>query len=468
MFLEMPAERLADKIHGGLVGQLLGNLNGLEHEFKYIDQPGSVEKYVPALPEGAHTDDDTDLEWVYTFAIEVHEEPLLPPEVIVKAWKAHINRSIWCANAYARELMNLGIEPPLTGKAPLNPWSEFNISGQFVCETFGLMAPAMPQAAARVGVHYTHVTIDGEPAQATQLFTAMIATAFQTEDLDAILDAGLASIDPECRVRQVVEDVRAWHREHPEDWKATRAKIKVKYTRHGGGTRDRNGYELNTAATIAALLYGRGDFAETLRIAFNYGWDADNNAATSGTIIGVIRGYRWFEKQGWEIRDVYRNTTRDGMPEDETISRFAARIAAAAERLILDYDGEKVTRGETVVYRIRRQEPVNLERLATLKDQFDGLRTTRIGLINEDLKEGSSKAAKARAAYLAICLDLAPLMEKRHGAAWQSALAALGEQEALLQLLSKAPGPLAEVARGKFRRAGLVERAKTAPRALSH
>ena len=36
-FVEFPAEVLADKILGGLVGQLFGNLNGLPHEMKYID-----------------------------------------------------------------------------------------------------------------------------------------------------------------------------------------------------------------------------------------------------------------------------------------------------------------------------------------------------------------------------------------------------------------------------------------------
>lgn len=45
-------------IQGGVLGQMLGNLNGLSHEFKYIDEPGDVRDYTPSLPRGAHTDDD--------------------------------------------------------------------------------------------------------------------------------------------------------------------------------------------------------------------------------------------------------------------------------------------------------------------------------------------------------------------------------------------------------------------------
>jgi hypothetical protein len=38
--IELPGEVLRDKIRGGLLGQILWNLNGLEHENAYIDEPG--------------------------------------------------------------------------------------------------------------------------------------------------------------------------------------------------------------------------------------------------------------------------------------------------------------------------------------------------------------------------------------------------------------------------------------------
>jgi hypothetical protein len=92
--------------------------------------------------------------------------------------------------------MDLGFEPPLTGYVQFNPWSDFNISGQFVSESWGLIAPGMPQTAGRIGLNYTEVAISGEPAQATQLFDAMIATAFLTSNLERILEAGVAAADP--------------------------------------------------------------------------------------------------------------------------------------------------------------------------------------------------------------------------------------------------------------------------------
>ena len=165
----------------------------------------------------------------------------------------------------------------------------------------------MPQTAGRIGLNYTTVAIDLEPAQATQLFTAMIATAFVEDDVDRILDAGLAALDRNSRLHEIVGDLRRWHKEHADDWRATRRLLKDKYSQVDGAMRDRNGYELNTGATIAALLYGQGDFVQTLITAFNFGWDADNTAATAGTIIGVTKGYRWMLAQGWQIVDLYRD-----------------------------------------------------------------------------------------------------------------------------------------------------------------
>src|SRR5262249_3392108 len=153
----------------------------------------------------------------------------------------------------------------------------FNISGSFLSETFALASPGMPRSAAKLALNYTHVAIDGEPAQTTQFVTSMISTAFIEDDINKVIEAGLASVDPKSVIPGIVAQVRTWHREHPDDWRATRKLIRDTYTRYGDGSEmgDKNGYELNTAATVAALMYGKGDFVETLRHAFNFGWDAD-------------------------------------------------------------------------------------------------------------------------------------------------------------------------------------------------
>jgi hypothetical protein len=441
-FVEISAGELEDKIRGGLLAQLLGNLNGLPHENKYYDEPGDVRQYTPSLADGARTDDDTDIEWVYISAMQRDRTVLLGPERITALWKQHINNQIWCANLYARQLMDIGIDPPLTGTLALNPWSGFNISGQFVCESFGLIAPGMPQTAARIGLNYTHITIDAEPAQTTQLFTSMIAMAFLTDDIDAILDAGLASVDPESGILPIIKDVRRWYKHHPDDWRATRRLIRDKYMLYESKTRNQNGYELCTAATISALLYGEGDLVNTLIHAFNFGWDADNNAATAATIVGVIKGHHWIQQQGWEIKDRYRNTTRPLMPEDETITSFGDRIIEVADRVIIENGGSKFHRDSKDFYRIILQKPANVEALPDPKAQISSLRIELKPQIEAGFVGDANARQRARTAYLAICLDLADEFRSKNADKWAQALAALEQYPKLLDVLfNNSPGP---------------------------
>ena len=100
--VELSATIVQDKIRGGLLGHLLGDLNGLKHEMKYIAEPGNVTEYTPGLPEGAWTDDDTDFEWVYIVAMQERGVTMIPPGDIPDLWQKHINRLFWCANQYAR------------------------------------------------------------------------------------------------------------------------------------------------------------------------------------------------------------------------------------------------------------------------------------------------------------------------------------------------------------------------------
>jgi hypothetical protein len=455
-YAEIPAEVLWDKIRGGLLGQMLGNLNGIEHEMQYINEPGNVPEYTPALPEGARTDDDTDFEWVYIEAMQQREMILIPTEEIAGLWKSRINRRVWCSNQYARVLMDLGLEPPLTGNIALNPWADFNISGQFLCETFGLIAPGMPQTAGRIGLHYTRVAIDGEPAQTTQLFTAMIATAFLTDDVSEIIEAGVASLDSKSVLNEIIRDVQTWHDEYPDDWRKTRLRIKQKYSLHNGEMRDRNGYELNSASVFGPLLYGKGDFAETLRLAFSFGWDADNTAATAGTILGAVQGYRWMMAQGWDIRDRYHNVTRDGMPEDETITSFADRLIKLSEKVILEQGGERIANGRDVIYRIRRQEPGNVAPLPTLAGEKERMQEGERDNIEAALLKGGSALDDAQAAYLAIALGLSDSFQAAHPKEWDRALGNLAAYPQLAQVLfHHSPIPAAKPIQERAVRAGL-------------
>lgn len=225
----LPAETLTDKIRGGLLGQILGNLNILPYEMKFYETPGNIENYTPSLPNGAVTDDDTDFEWVYIYQMQNRRSLLLSYEEIMNYWKTNINRGVWCSNQYARLLMDLDIIPPYTGSTLLNPWANFNVSGQFLCESFGLIAPAMPKTAARIDTYYTKVAIDNEPAQVTQLLTTLISNAFIEDDINRLLESSLLAIDRKSVIYDIITDVCQWYKENPDNWRKTRELFHQKY-----------------------------------------------------------------------------------------------------------------------------------------------------------------------------------------------------------------------------------------------
>lgn len=457
---ELPDATLRDKIHGAILGQIFGNLNGLRHEMKYIAEPGNVETYTPALSQGARTDDDTDIEWIYHIYMEREGRILLPPDQIVRMWKSHLNRGIWCSNHYVRNLMDLGLEPPTTGRIAINPWAYFNLWGQFGCESFGLMAPGLPQTASKIGLHYTQVSIDGEPAQVTQFLDTMLALAYWESDLSKLLDAGLKGIDPRSEVNTIVADVRQWHRDHPADWRATRKLIRDKYTRFKGDMPDKNGAVLNIASIVGALLYANGDFAETIRLCFNFGWDADCTAATAGALVGQIKGKKWFDQQGWPVKDVYANTTREKMPNDETITGYADRVHRLATQVLKENGARFEKRFEGNTWIIPAQPPAVVSKLADPLDREPELREAWLPKIEQDLTSPDGQS-RARAAYLAIVLNESPRLMRDRPGDFAAAIKALQEgYPTVVKNLFEAPMPRGPILRERATAAGLTKPSK--------
>ncbi len=452
---EIPAGVLRDKVQGAILGEIFGNLNGLRHEMKYIAEPGQVESYVPNLAGGARTDDDTDIEWTYHIYMEKDGVLLLPPARISEIWKKHVNRGIWCGNLYARGLMDLGIEPPLTGRIAVNPWSVFNVWGQFGTESFGVMSPGMPRTGCKIGLHYAHVAVDGEPVQATQYLDTMFALAYFESDVEKLIEAGLKATDEKSEMRQVIEDVRKWVKEDPSDWKATRKLLRDKWSRFKGDTADRNGVLLNVGAATGAILYGKGDFAETVRLCFNFGWDADCTAATAGTMIGLIKGRKWMDAQGWQVKDAYANTTRENLPNDETIIGYGERVYRLARKVILEQGGKVEMREGKEMLIIRAEEPGNLEALASPVDRTQSLKSELLAGVEKDL-ESADDQIKARAAYLAMVLGETERLAKEKPEAWKSAITVLKEKyPKVITNLYDSPAPRGALFKERAKGAGV-------------
>jgi hypothetical protein len=362
--IRITQKELFNKIYGGWVGMLIGGLEGLPHEFKYDTVPRASLPDFTFLPHGARTDDDNDFELTHLSFMDKENIIKLPYSRIVEIWKANMNTGIWVANKKARDLMDQGLIPPATGDPKNNSASSYNLSGQFCTESYGMIAPGMPQTAADIGIYYAHISVSGEPIQAAQYWTTLVSlNTFHKGPVEEVIKEALKSVDPASAMAEVVADaVNAYHANR-EDWKAGRQIIYKKWLieRKWNG----NSTPSNGGMVLLALLYGNGDFYRTLQYAMAMGLDADCNAATAGAVAGVNIGFnRIASLPVFEMPDIYKNLTRPQLPSEMKISEQAEMLMRICEKVILDNGGEKITINGENGYSILAQKPKITEPLS--------------------------------------------------------------------------------------------------------
>jgi hypothetical protein len=372
--IELTRDQILDHIRGGWTGMLIGGIEGLAHEFKYIQQPRQDLPDYPFLPNGARTDDDNDFEWTHLFFMDKEGELKIPYLRLVEIWKANMNTGLWCANQRARQLMDQGFVPPQTANPSRNSFSGFNLAGQFCTESYGMIAPGMPQTAADLGLYYARVSVSGEPLQAAQYWPTLISLAAVTrEPWEKLLSESLDAIDPASAQAEAVHLAIKMFHEHPTDWKAARQFFHEKWYCPKEKPWDPNALPLkwndnstplNGAMVMLALLYGGGDFYKTGQYAMALGYDADCNAATACAVVGTRIGFSAIERlPQYHMPDHYQNLTRPQLPRECKVSEQAALMLHLSEKLILANGGTRTNRDEHVCYRIRLQSPRVLERL---------------------------------------------------------------------------------------------------------
>jgi hypothetical protein len=350
----LPADVYYDKVYGAWLGECAGNMFGLPHELKYDAEPGPEVAFRPDYTDGARSDDDTDIEYVYLHAVEEYGLDLSYEEV-AKEWLDHIRGHIWVANARALELMRQGMLPPATGHPANNDKAWFNLSGQFSQELWGMISPGMPTTAQRFADKFAHVVVYGESVMAAHYFCVMYAEAFFEGDVRKLVEKGLSALPADSEFQQAIADCVAWHREFPDDWRAARKALHRKYREKWNP----NSSVLNGCACTLGLLYGEGDFEKTILLLCSIGYDADCNTATVGGLLGVMKGanglpQRWVKP----LKDTYRNVTRENLPKEEKISSIARRITAIGEKAIAANGGKIETLVGKKIYRTRRENPV--------------------------------------------------------------------------------------------------------------
>lgn len=291
--------QLLDKIKGGWAGQTIGVTFGGPTEFRF--QGTFIQDY-QVIPwyEGYISKTMDEWPWLYddiymdlTF-VDVFEKKGLdaPVKDFAEAF-AQAKYPLWHANQAARYNILQGIEAP--GHWLNNPHAD-DIDYQIEADFAGLMNPGMPNSASQVSDRIGHLMCYGDGWYGGVYVGAMYSLAFVSDDIQYIVKEALKTIPKESGFYKCISNVIKWHKKYPKDWKQTWFEIQKHHAEDIGCPEgvfhplDIDA-KINAAYIVLGLLYGNGDFTQTMEISTRAGQDSDCNPSSAGGILGTMMGY---------------------------------------------------------------------------------------------------------------------------------------------------------------------------------
>jgi len=297
----LTTDQLKDKIKGGWAGQTIGVVYGAPVEFKYqgsiipdyqnIPWREGYVKYWWDKKPGLFDDIYTDLNFVNVFE---KYGPDVSMDTIAQYW-ARTAYHLAHANQASRYNILNGIMPPASGYWKNNPHAD-DLDFQIEADFIGLMAPGMVNSATEIADRVGHIMNSGDGWYGGVFVSALYSLAFIYNDVDMIVEQALQTIPPGTQFHDCIADVVKWHKQYPDDWKATWFELEKKWNRDVGCPKGaflsfNIDAKINSAYVAIGLLYGQGNFTKSVDIATRCGQDADCNPATAGGVLGVMLGY---------------------------------------------------------------------------------------------------------------------------------------------------------------------------------
>ena len=294
-------EEYRDKMEAGWLGQMLGVGWGLPTEFLYRWEIIPEDKTPAWEPEmiNQFNNDDLFVEMSFIKTLETHGVDVSSRQGGIDY--ANSQFGVVHANHYGRDALRSGIAPPDSGHPQFNRSNEHHIHSddidyQIEADYSGLIAPGMPNVSIELGEKFGVLMNYGDGVYAGQFMGAMISGAFFETDMEKLVVAGLKAIPAGSQYHECISDVLKWYRANPDDWQKTWQILDDKYgvdqEIYHRVHCDMPGIDvkINGAYAVLGLLYGKGDIAETCKIAMRCGLDSDCNPSSAVGILATSLG----------------------------------------------------------------------------------------------------------------------------------------------------------------------------------
>lgn len=255
------------------------NVRGMKHNLLWESAFPDKVNYMPY-------DDDTNYMVLAMILVEKYGKDFTPDNV-ADVWLRYQPKDAYCT-AERRAFINFvaGFRPPYSAlyKNPYREWIGAQIRGDF----FGYINPGNTEKAAEMGWRDASISHVKNGIYGEMFVCAMIASAFLTDSIEEVILSGLGEIPTSSRLYESVMTVLNMYKsgKTSEEVFSHIHAVWDEYSAHHWC------HTISNAMIVtASLLYGNGDYAKSICLAVQTGFDTDCNGATVGSILGVIGGY---------------------------------------------------------------------------------------------------------------------------------------------------------------------------------
>jgi len=300
-----------DKMMGCWLGKNIGGTIGAPVEGNRNPAPLPLK-----FPDKNEPNDDLDLQLVWLDILN-RKGVDIDARDFADGWLNHI---VYPFDEYGICVANLkrGLLPPQTGY--YNNYFKDCMGSPIRSEIWGCLCPDDPAAAAWYALQDAQLDHYDEGVYGEIFFAAAESIAFGEDDIVKIIRQACEYLPPVSKVREAVlltlERYQAG---------GSLAVLREELIRRYADANFSHAV-INIAFTIAGMLYAEMDFLKSMVMAVELGFDTDCTGATSGAIVGIIRGFKAIQKQyqlkfdekvmvGWGAQDIQAPATITEMTE---------------------------------------------------------------------------------------------------------------------------------------------------------
>lgn len=280
--IKLNRAELKDKIYACWLGKNIGGTLGTPYEGQ--QKVHDIKGY-NSPPGNPLPNDDLDLQIIWLRAMREVGPQNLNARILGEYWMEYIT-PFWNEYGICKANMAHGLSAPMSGEYN-NSWKHSN--GAWIrTEVWACLYPANVEKA--IYFAYQDACVDhgmGEGTYAAIFVAALESAAFVVSDIRELIKIGLSKIPSTCRFHKAITMVCDAY-DSGKTWLEARELV----TNASLEDKELGWFQApaNVAYAIIGLLYGEGDFKQSLIISVNCGDDTDCSAATAGSILGIIGG----------------------------------------------------------------------------------------------------------------------------------------------------------------------------------